>query len=313
MDFCKLTEALWKACLSDKETDNKKIFDWIEPNSCVIGTELHKFHMGAKDFLSTWIEKIKEQQNTELQIKSFQCEQRELSPDIYLAYGSICIFGENKDHTPPMDLHSRFSIVYQKINGKWKIVHFHQCVPNMEQLSRVHNSKILYNEFESTKKLAAHMTDLALRDGLTNLINYRGLEDIWASWDKEHSWIFMIDLDDFKKVNDTYGHIAGNQVLKKVGEILTDSLRTNDIVCRMGGDEFIILCGEIYEETEVHLIAQRIVDNIAAVKKEVPCWVGASVGVTRIHPEEALDQAIQRADQALYHIKKTTKNGYYLI
>lgn len=209
-------------------------------------------------------------------------------------------------------MNSRFSVIYKKINDVWKIVHIHQSVPNVEQMDGEYYPKTLHNQIEKTKELVAHMADLALKDGLTNLINYRGLEDVWESWNKEQSWIFVIDLDDFKQVNDTYGHIAGNDVLKKVANILLHTIRTKDAVCRMGGDEFIVLCAGVRSEQEAQKVAERIIKAIRAGAESSPYWIGISVGGTYVKQDETLENAIERADKALYHIKKTTKNGYSL-
>ena len=312
MDFCKITEELWKYYLSNNEEDNEKAFKWIDKDGVIIGTGAHEFYVGLKTFSSAWLEETKERKDISFQLKNLWSEQKELSPDIYLVYGGVYIFWESDDKSVYIDMNSRFSMIYQKINDVWKIVHMHQSVPNVEQMDGEYYPKTLHNQIEKTKELVAHMTDLALKDGLTGLINYRGLKDVWESWNKEKSWIFVIDLDDFKQVNDTYGHIAGNEVLKKVADILLHTIRTKDAVCRMGGDEFIVLCSEIGTEEEAQIVAKRIVEAVRNGEKDSPYWIGVSVGGTCLKQDETLENAIERADQALYQIKKTTKNGYGL-
>lgn len=153
------------------------------------------------------------------------------------------------------------------------------------------------------------MALLAQRDGLTGLINYHTFEEIWKKGDRTEKWLFIVDLDDFKKINDTYGHMEGNQVLKTIAGLLNRVVRTHDLVCRMGGDEFLLLCGGISSMKGAARLAERIVDCIAAHRTE-KAWPSISVGGTEILPDEKLESAIERADKALYSVKRTTKNGY---
>ena len=154
------------------------------------------------------------------------------------------------------------------------------------------------------------MQDLAQRDGLTELINYRGLVERWRSWKKENSWVFILDLDNFKRINDTYGHLAGNRILKSVAEALWAAVRDGDVVCRAGGDEFVLLCGGIPNEEMAHKAARHILRALEEKGKSVPEWVGISAGGTAVRAEDSVEQALDRADQALYQVKKSGKHNY---
>ena len=124
-----------------------------------------------------------------------------------------------------------------------------------------------------------------------------------------------MDVDDFKEVNDTCGHIAGNQVLKNTAEILRVSVRSKDVVCRMGGDEFILLCSDLSGEREVCGLAERLLRNMSGGRKaqEGGCRPTVSIGITRIREGEELEAAMERADQALYRVKKEGKNDYSIL
>ena len=132
---------------------------------------------------------------------------------------------------------------------------------------------------------------------------------------KENLWFFLLDVDDFKEVNDTCGHIAGNQVLKNTAEILRVSVRSKDVVCRMGGDEFILLCSDLSGEREVCDWRKGLLRNMSGGRKaqEGGCRPTVSIGITRIREGEELEAAMERADQALYRVKKEGKNDYSIL
>ena len=123
--------------------------------------------------------------------------------------------------------------------------------------------------------------------------------------------VIMLDIDNFKRINDTYGHDVGDLVLKKLAEIIKRNLRRNDYVIRYGGEEFLILLpGTSIEET--YLVAEKIRKAVesATVKvgdKEIKFTI--SLGVSEIYPHDRdLFEAIKRADQKLYVAKRKGKN-----
>lgn len=152
-------------------------------------------------------------------------------------------------------------------------------------------------------------------DGLTGLYNRRyfneKLEELVnrAREDGSSLSLIMIDVDNFKKYNDTYGHPAGDQLLKTVATVIGDAVREGDIVTRYGGEEFAVILSLTGRETALQ-IAERIriaVANIPAGGIKSPVTVSLGVGTI---PEHATDRAglIEFADQSLYHSKQSGKN-----
>ena len=126
--------------------------------------------------------------------------------------------------------------------------------------------------------------------------------------------MLLLDLDDFKPINDRYGHAAGDEVLRAVSQRMVDCVRGGDLVARLGGDEFAIILQEP-SSAGTEAVAQRIV---AAIGEPVPVdgrplTVGVSVGVARCAPAgDDLDGLLGRADAAMYEAKAAGKNAVHL-
>jgi len=154
----------------------------------------------------------------------------------------------------------------------------------------------------------------AVEDPLTGLANRRGLRTRLA--DAQHHQarhggevgLLYLDLNDFKLINDNYGHDIGDRVLVDTGQRLLAATRDVNTVCRLGGDEFIVLCAPLRGADEfVHLV-ERIASMppSTVVVDGHPLAVGQSVGSVIVEPHEDLDAALHRADTAMYQAKRRT-------
>jgi diguanylate cyclase (GGDEF)-like protein len=122
--------------------------------------------------------------------------------------------------------------------------------------------------------------------------------------------LYMIDIDDFKSINDTYGHIVGDKVLIFLANILRKTLREGDKIYRYGGEEFVVVLNRI-QRSECLKVAQRIVSLVDINKliyKELNVNVTISLGITSLKDDDTPDSFIARADKALYEAKKNGKN-----
>ncbi|XXJ21110.1 diguanylate cyclase domain-containing protein [Desulfovibrio caledoniensis] len=123
--------------------------------------------------------------------------------------------------------------------------------------------------------------------------------------------LLYIDLDGFKAVNDTLGHEAGDEVLKRVSALLIGLVRHSDTVARLGGDEFVVMLNEVANVGDAALVGEKLVSALRAPfsLREGPAAIGASVGVS-VYPEHgtSADVLIQKADQAMYVSKHKGKN-----
>lgn len=153
-------------------------------------------------------------------------------------------------------------------------------------------------------------------DFLTNCYNRRGLEEhlglelVRARRYERPLCLLLLDLDQFKEINDVLGHQAGDYVLRKVGEVLRSAFRTTDRVCRYGGDEFAVIFPETPKD-EVVRLAERLRKKIAKLFPDVtiPGVLTPSIGVAS-YPADASEpeDLIKTADQAMYRAKEAGRN-----
>jgi diguanylate cyclase (GGDEF)-like protein len=170
----------------------------------------------------------------------------------------------------------------------------------------------------ATLNLRTKLENQSIRDSLTGLFNRHFMQ---ISLERELSRamrrnqmlaVYMLDLDHFKRFNDTYGHAAGDSVLQAIAEIFRTSIRTEDIACRYGGEEFTIMLPDVtptvaYERAES---IRRAVANLRVpLDREVYGEFTVSIGVALFPNDgDAADLLLRRADQALYRAKRLGRN-----
>ena len=173
---------------------------------------------------------------------------------------------------------------------------------------------------ESTMADNARLEQLAQTDALTGLLNRRALtERITAEMERALRYdssmaLLMIDLDHFKRVNDTYGHLVGDDVLRDVAKLLTETIRTSDMVARYGGEEFLMLLPET-DDAGAELFAERIrvaieSHDFGARSNKPGLSLTTSVGVATFPAAriESVEDLFARADAALYRAKADGRN-----
>jgi len=165
-------------------------------------------------------------------------------------------------------------------------------------------------------KAARELEILATTDSLTELANRRHFLNLAESevsrssrYHRELS-LFLIDIDHFKRVNDTHGHGAGDEVLRAVAGLFRKAVRSHDVVGRMGGEEFAVLLPETRAD-QAAILAERLrraVFERTVVVRGVEIRCAISVGVAGLRPGESLDDFLIRADSALYDAKNAGRD-----
>jgi len=190
----------------------------------------------------------------------------------------------------------------------------------VEKLNQTMASKNeLTKEVTKRKKIEEELKHLSTVDELTQLYNRRAFNDYLSKF-IEHSKLYnkplsvaMIDIDYFKKINDSYGHHVGDKVLIELSSILSKNIRkNNDILSRWGGEEFIILMPNIYVK-EASDFAERLRKTIEDTKFANDIYLTVSIGVSELKDTDALDDLIRRVDDAQYKAKSNGRNNVQVI
>jgi len=161
-----------------------------------------------------------------------------------------------------------------------------------------------------------HMSELVREDQLTGSLNRRGLDDVFeresARADRRGTplCVALLDLDNFKKLNDTYGHLAGDNALRHLVKVVRDTLRSMDVIARFGGEEFLILLPETNVESASAAMVrvQRELTKHFFLHENEKMLITFSCGVALRRPNEDQASLMARADRAMYQAKQTGKN-----
>jgi diguanylate cyclase (GGDEF)-like protein len=167
-------------------------------------------------------------------------------------------------------------------------------------------------------ELREKLENMALRDGLTGLYNRRFLDEVLEhnlsklKRESKHAGLLLLDVDHFKRFNDTHGHQAGDEALRRVGAALTAAVRASDVVCRYGGEEFLVFlpeCDRAEAATKAEAIRVAISQTALSVGNQPIPPVTVSIGLA-MFPEAGTTRAqlIQMADRALYRAKGAGRN-----
>lgn len=169
-----------------------------------------------------------------------------------------------------------------------------------------------YNKmYDAFKKSIASLNYDASHDKLTGVYNRAGYDVLRQNIDVKTSAVLLIDADNFKSINDTYGHTVGDCVLKKIANTLTNVFRSDDLVCRIGGDEFAIFMFNITKdlrmliENKVTMINETLSDTTDDTLPSVTLSVGVAFG----NFAQDVSEMIEQADMALYKVKERGRRG----
>ena len=165
------------------------------------------------------------------------------------------------------------------------------------------------------KKEAESLKEIAMKDELTGLYNRKKLDIIQNELIGHKLCLIMFDIDDFKKINDTYGHLKGDEVLKVLADTVKNSLRGSDLVIRWGGEEFLIILRDVPNLDITKSLAEKLREKINQIEiskvGHFSCSFGVNCGF--VSSQKDIENILDKADEALYKAKRNGKNRVEVI
>lgn len=186
--------------------------------------------------------------------------------------------------------------------------------PFEPEIMRSRINKIL--QMTEQKKV---LQDIAQKDGLTDLLNRRYMENLLNQTDnrEQKGFFLLLDIDNFKLVNDTFGHVAGDDVLVRFAKVLKEEVDEEGSVCRVGGDEFAVYIPKEYDREKLQKTARRMIAGIEfeineLLSESCDFKISVSIGIAE-KPQDgsSFTELYSAADKALYYVKQNGKRGYH--
>ena len=161
-----------------------------------------------------------------------------------------------------------------------------------------------------------HVSELVQEDQLTGVLNRRGLDDAYqreaarAERSGKPLCISLLDIDNFKRLNDAHGHQTGDQALQHLVRVTRRTMRPTDVLARYGGEEFLLLLPDTSQEEAIEVMVrlQRNLTKAFFLHEDEHVLITFSAGVALLREGEAQTAVIERADKAMYEAKRTGKN-----
>jgi diguanylate cyclase (GGDEF)-like protein/PAS domain S-box-containing protein len=189
----------------------------------------------------------------------------------------------------------------------------------LRERDHIMGAVVTFNDVTERKRFESQLQYLADHDALTGLFNRRRFEEelerqvAFASRYGTFGAVLILDLDNFKQINDTQGHHAGDQLIRNVAGLLRKRLRETDVLARMGGDEYAILIPQVDGESAGR-VAEDLLESLRSqtlTGRDSPTRVTASIGCTMLGEQElTAEQLLVRADLAMYEAKDAGRNRY---
>ena len=174
------------------------------------------------------------------------------------------------------------------------------------------------HDIDELKASTLEFKNKSQHDSLTGLYNNASIKEIIEEYFQHNgkektNALVILDLDDFKNVNDTYGHRFGDRVIKAAADTLNNTFGENDLTARIGGDEFLVFCKDILDMSSVNEKVKKMFDNFAEnpVGEEEKYIIKASVGIS-VSPQDGntFKRLFDKADRNMYKVKRSGKNSY---
>lgn len=312
-----LAKRVMESYVSGDPVKFESVIPYFSPDIIVVGTGKHEFYQNLESLLEGLEKDQEEARGIDFTIKRQWFDAKQISENVCMVYGEFeaCESNtEGKEIIISMDTRITAS-VHREPDGRLLIDSLHQSVPYIYQQEGEYYPKTFANLAEKALKRSADLEKSIQMDSMTGLYNRQYTErhiNKRLTEEKTGGLMFVIDLDEFKRVNDSRGHLVGDELLKKAARILIQNIRPADIAGRVGGDEFMLFLSGDRTKEEAERIAEQLIDQIGGVMTEIHFEQSCSIGIAAADKmgQSDFEQLYDKADKALYQAKTDGKRKY---
>ncbi len=306
---------MWLLYIIDRKPDEIiNSFRYIPENMLVIGTGRREFYESRDEYISGLSDEQIGGRDIHFELQDEWYGAQTITDGVCVVYGSIWV---REKPTPGKSIlvdmeGSRFTVVCRDLKDDVQICSAHHSMPFLEQCEDDYYPKTLTSiANEAVRKSKALERRLEL-DHMTELYNRVSMErHVSDSLEEQDGYFFVIDLDNFKSVNDTMGHLTGDAVIKGFALLLKDSFSEKAVLGRMGGDEFAVWDSNMQSREEAERRFKALLEGCHRLSDEVGCPVKCSAGIAMsCRNSENFTELYKRCDLALYCAKALGKGCF---
>lgn len=305
-------KVMWHLYLLERTPgDIAASFAGIPENMMVIGTGHHEFYRNKQEYIESITDNQIDGREIQFMFVDEWYEAQHISDDVCVVYGKIWV--REKAAIGKFVLvdmpGTRFTVVCRKVGDDVQICNVHHSVAYLEQAENEYYPKRLTTIANEAVKKSETLERRLQLDHMTEIYNRIYMErHVTQALAESDGYFFLIDLDNFKSINDTKGHLAGDAVIVGFADILKNNSGFNSLVGRMGGDEFAIWDSSIRSKQEAEELFNRILKECVVLSAKVEADVNCSAGVVAVQKgAERFESLYQRCDAALYAAKDKGK------
>lgn len=319
-DICREAKQLIQRVMEGYVSGNPEtiwdLLTYFSPDALVIGTGRHEFYMSLEALTEGMVKDQEEAEGISFTVREAWYEAKLLTEDSCVVYGEFKACEEaSEEKKVVIDMDTRITAgIHREPDGRLMIDSLHQSVPYIYQQEGEYYPKTFADQAQAALERSAILEKNIQLDSMTSLYNRKYTEmhiTRLLTEDREKGLMFVIDMDDFKKVNDTYGHLRGDELLKKVAAVLAEHVPPSAIAGRVGGDEFMIFLSGTTGRNQGETMARTLIREINHILLDMELNQSCSIGIADISREgDSFESAYRRADQALYCAKTQGKNKF---
>lgn len=288
----------------------ERVLTNIADDFVMIGTGKHEILVGAENIAAMLSSDQAESNNTQFEVMDEWYEAQALSDHLCLVYGGFYareIPQNNRKIIADMD--TRFTAVYRYEHGEAILCNLHHSVPNFDQAMGEYYPKTITEKANAAIEHSNFLEQQLKLDSLTGLYNRTATEiainDMLSNTNHLCAFL-MIDLDNFKMINDVHGHLQGDLFLRSFAEILKENYCHGEIVSRLGGDEFSVFINNTSKET----VEASIIQLLQTLKHAFEIPISCTIGIAYNDDTNDFITIYRNADHALYSCKSAQKGSY---